>query len=258
VTPTPPSGHTPEDPLAEVGREPLHEAIASAREERRGGISARTLGVAAAASAVTSYTVSHVWGSGTVLSAALTPVLVALVSEFLHRPVDAVARVAPIHPRTTAGPPTGEQHPPRPADPPTRAEAEWAPVSYGETAPPAWRPRWRLILVTGLAAFALVVGIFTIPELVVGHSLTGAGGSTTYFSGPSPSPPAAHAPIQTTPATTPTTTTDTTTTTAPTGTTTTTTTPTTTTDTTTTQTNTNTTTAPANTNTTTTSTTPTH
>ncbi|MGI8803877.1 MAG: hypothetical protein ACR2KV_17225 [Solirubrobacteraceae bacterium] len=253
MVPTPPPERTPEDPLAGVGREPLHEAIASAREERRGGISARTLGVAAAASGVASYTVSHVWGSGTVLSAALTPVLVALVSEFLHRPVDAVARVAPIHPRTTAGPPKGELRPPRPADPPTGTEADWAPVSYGETAPPAWRPRWRLILLTGLAAFAIVVGIFTIPELVVGHSLTGAGGSTTYFSGPSPSTPAVHPPPQTAPRTT---TTDTTTTT-PTDTTTTTT-PSTTTETTTTQTNTTATTAPANPAPTSAPTTPTH
>ena len=94
---------SPQEPLAEVGREPLHEAIADARHERRGGISLQTLGVASAASAVASFTASHLWGPGTVASAALTPVVVALVSEFLRRPVHHVSataqRVVPIAPR---------------------------------------------------------------------------------------------------------------------------------------------------------------
>jgi hypothetical protein len=186
VTSSNPS-RSPQEPLAEIGREPLHEAIADARSERRGGISVQTLGVASAASAVASYTASHLWGPGTVASAALTPVVVALVSEFLRRPVHRVSataqRVAPIAPRPGGPPQTAPEPPP----------AEWSPVNYGDDAPrPAWRPRWRLVLLTGLLAFAIVVGFYTVPDLLVGHSITGSGGATTFFSsgGAAPTAPA--------------------------------------------------------------------
>ncbi|MEA2298371.1 MAG: hypothetical protein QOF77_1307 [Solirubrobacteraceae bacterium] len=214
MTPSSPnhSDRDPEEPLAEVGREPLHEAIASARDERRGGISLQTLLVAAGASAVASFTVSHLWGAGTVLSAALTPVLVALASEFLRRPVEHVSataqRVTPARPIPGAPGRAAQAEPPaaRPAPPP--APDDWAPVNYGEPRPAGWRPRWRLVLLTGLLAFAIVVGVYTVPELLVGHSISGASGSTTLFSGPSA--PAPQTKTDTTP-TNPTTTTQTTT-----------------------------------------------
>ncbi len=186
MTPSPasPPDPVPGAPLAEAGREPLHAAIASARQERRGGISVGTLTVASAASAAAAFTASHLWGSGTVLSAALTPVIVALVSEFLRRPVDRVsATVAPIIPR-----PPGSAEPLAPPEPPlgppTAVEQTgWTPVNWGaEPSRAGWRPRWRLVLATGLLAFAIVVAFYTVPDLVVGHSITGAGGPTTLFS----------------------------------------------------------------------------
>lgn len=187
----------PDEPLAEVGREPLHQAIAGARDERRGGISVQTLGVAAAASAAASYAASHLWGPGTVASAALTPVVVALVSEFLHRPINKVsataARAAPLPPR----PPGSRAVPGREAPPLTPDPADWTPISYGPPAPqPRWRPRWRLVLLTGLTAFAIVVGVYTVPDLVLGHSITGSGGATTFFSSGS-STPTVQVPVQT-------------------------------------------------------------
>jgi hypothetical protein len=188
---------SPQEPLAEIGREPLHEAIADARSERRGGISLQTLGVASAASAAASFAASHLWGPGTVASAALTPVVVALVSEFLRRPVNRVSvtaqRVVPIAQR-----PADPRHgPPAPQQPPPPT-AEWSAISYGDAPRPApWRPRWRLVLLTGLLAFAIVVGFYTVPDLLVGHSITGGGGATTFFSsgGSAPSTPT---PTQTT------------------------------------------------------------
>ncbi len=207
MTPDPPSP-IPDEPLAEVGREPLREAIASARHERRGGISVGTLGVAAAASAAASYTASHVWGSGTVLSAALTPVIVALVSEFLRRPVDRVAataqRVAPIVPRTPSGAagPAEPRSPEPPRDETQVGQGDWATVSYEPPATPGWRPRWRLVLATGLLAFVIVVAVYTVPDLLVGHSITGAGGSTTFFSGGAQNTPLVTTPTVSTPTTT--------------------------------------------------------
>jgi hypothetical protein len=198
VTPSPPSppNPVPEEPHAEIGREPLHEAIASARQHRRGGISIGTLSVASAASAAAAFAASHLWGSGTVLSAALTPVVVTLVSEFLRRPVDRVsATVAPIVPRPAA---SGS---PGPAEP---AETDWAPVNYEATPRAEWHPRWRLVVLTGLLAFAIVVAVFTVPELLVGHSITGAGGSGTFLSGGVKAAPPAGTPTTTTTTTTPT------------------------------------------------------
>jgi hypothetical protein len=43
------------------------------------------------------------------------------------------------------------------------------------------RPRWRIAVVTGLLAFAIVVGVFTVPDLLAGHSITGNGQQTTFF-----------------------------------------------------------------------------
>ena len=195
----------PDEPLAEVGREPLHEAIAVARQDRRQGISVQTLGIAAAASAAASYAASHLWGPGTVVSAALTPVIVALVSEFLRRPINKVsataARFAPPLVRTSAPPPAPGREPRLTPDP-----ADWTPISYGPPPPqPRWRPRWRLVLLTGLTAFAIVVGVYTVPDLVLGHSITGAGGATTFFSSGSQSPTTVqvHVETVTTPAPTP-------------------------------------------------------
>jgi hypothetical protein len=52
------------------------------------------LAIAAVASAAASFAASWLWGPGTLLSAAVTPVLVAPVSEALRRPVQTVAVTA--------------------------------------------------------------------------------------------------------------------------------------------------------------------
>jgi hypothetical protein len=66
------------------------------REGDRSGsrISLQTLLVASVASAAASYAASRAWGPGALVSAAATPVIVALVSEFPRRPVRAVAATA--------------------------------------------------------------------------------------------------------------------------------------------------------------------
>ena len=49
--------------------------------------------IASAASVAAAFVVSRVWGPGTVYGAAATPVIVALVSELLHRPAQAIETV---------------------------------------------------------------------------------------------------------------------------------------------------------------------
>jgi hypothetical protein len=59
-------------------------------EERR--LNMRTLTIASAASATAAAVTSQLWIAGTWLAAALTPVLVTLISEAMHRPTERIAR----------------------------------------------------------------------------------------------------------------------------------------------------------------------
>ncbi len=182
------------------------------------GISAATLAVASAASALAAFVVHHLWGPGTVLSAAATPVIVALTSEFLRRPVARVptlqeigaARLAPARERVPSGAyrsqgatarsaryaaPRGDDQPPAPpragyAIRGDRPRAARPPRGRGDGAdPPApayryVRPRrawWRPALLTGLVALGLVAVAFTLSDLAVGHAVTGRGHATTLF-----------------------------------------------------------------------------
>jgi hypothetical protein len=168
----------------------------------------QTLIVASVASAVTSYTVSRLWGPGTLLSAAATPILVALISELVRRPVVGVSStaqkvaVAPLRhrpstrahdvPPPSAAAPAPEQprHPPPPAQPGSPAsEEQWSPAGPPPVIEePRARPRWRLVLVTGMLACLIVVGLFTALDVIAGRSITGNGNSSTYFSGSSNHP----------------------------------------------------------------------
>jgi hypothetical protein len=59
-------------------------------EERR--LNIRTLAIASLASAIAAIVTSQFWAGGTPIAAAVTPVIVALVSEMLTRPTERIAR----------------------------------------------------------------------------------------------------------------------------------------------------------------------
>src|SRR4051794_18088905 len=65
-------------------------AAQSREEERR--LNTRTLTTASVASASAAAVTSQLWIAGTWIAAALTPVLVALISEAMHRPTERIAR----------------------------------------------------------------------------------------------------------------------------------------------------------------------
>jgi hypothetical protein len=171
------------------------------------GISLQTLIIASLASAAAAFAASRIWGRGTLISAAATPVVVALVSEFLRRPVQTVATTAkkvptvqtlpavrtrtiaaPEDPNRVNGDPTIPAEPPSPSVParPRRVDPAAAitpnvePIKYYGRAD-TWRPRWRPALATGLVAFAIVVALYTLPDLLAGRSITGNGQPTTFF-----------------------------------------------------------------------------
>jgi hypothetical protein len=154
----------------------------------QGGLSAKTLLIAGAASAIAAIVIPMLWRPGTVFAAAMTPVVIALVSEVLKRPVDTVSAVRtrrPVRGAETLDQPFDE--PFDPLAPPTAEELDALPET--RSAPPALHRRkpltarqWKLALATGLAAFAIVATLFTASELLAGDAVSG-GSRTTFFGG---------------------------------------------------------------------------
>src|SRR3954447_19228272 len=159
-----------------------------------------TLFLSAVASAAAAYITSKIWAPGTLFSAAMSPVIVALVKEGLRKPtekvVNGVPAVVPSPSRwTRTGPsdpglvPEGSPAPPPPVDPaaphvvlPPVVTGDHGPVNVYSTR--GRRRRWRLAVITGLLGFAACVLFFTVPELIAGKSLgRGSGEATTIFGG---------------------------------------------------------------------------
>lgn len=156
-----------------------------------GGLSVTTLLIAAAASATAALVIPMVWRPGTVFAAAMTPIVVALVSEMLRRPVETVSSVRVRRtPRGTAILDAPPEEPFDPLAPPSADDLAALPES--RTAPRAEHRRrpltarqWKIALATGLVAFVAVVAILTASELLTGEPASSAGGRTTFFGGKS-------------------------------------------------------------------------
>jgi hypothetical protein len=161
----------------------------SAREEER-RVNLRTLVIASAASATAALVTSRLWIAGTWIAAATTPVLVALISELLHRPTERIARSL-----TTDSPALPDPEAParRVAE---RLRADDAPVPDPDAPvriyrtesarPPAGRTRqiaYRAVFATAALAFVIGVLALTLPELIAGSSFGRNDGRTTLFSG---------------------------------------------------------------------------
>jgi len=172
-------------------------------DERR--LSVRTLAIASIASATAAIVTSLFWRGGTPVAAAITPVIVALVSEMLHRPTTVIAERltverAALPQRDRRG--LGRSEPARPQPERERAAKDLDAVrtlrrDLPGTHPPSERPgrvagpgdigdvsvyrrspaRKRRLLpvkpIAIMAALAFVIGtaIVTVPELVAGRSI---------------------------------------------------------------------------------------
>jgi hypothetical protein len=184
----------------------------TAREEER-RVNIRTLAIASIASAAAAVITSQFWLQGTWMAAAVTPVIVALISEMLHKPTDVIAervtsRGTSILP-ATRGPaePSGpagsrgraeysREEEPAPAEPGTRGEPAAPPVRvYKAGADKPLRPRASrrkiavgVVALTALLAFAIAAAAVTGTELLTGGSIGKGRGDTTLFSGDSKKP----------------------------------------------------------------------
>jgi hypothetical protein len=194
-----------------------HSRTAEREEESR--LNMRTLVIASAASAAAALITSRLWIAGTWIAAAMTPVIVTLVSELLHRPTERIARTlttdrAALPAAGGAAPPArpdadplpdrvpeepgagaGRAQPPAPApgsDAPVRVYRSGAagphatlPGEGGRRRRPATRRRriaYRAVFGTAALAFVIAVAVITVPELVAGGSVGKGDGRTTFFS----------------------------------------------------------------------------
>lgn len=139
-------------------------------------MSIRTLAIASASSAIAAIVTSRLWAAGTPIAAAMTPVLVTIVSEMLHRPTAKIAERFTVE--TDALPDaTGSGPPPREAEARESQPAREMPDSvrvYRSSGSGAREPRslpWKLIFTTAGLAFLIAVAVLTIPRVFAGESL---------------------------------------------------------------------------------------
>jgi len=155
--------------------------------------------IASASSLVAAVVVSKLWGGGTLFGAALTPVIVAVVSEGLRKPATVVATVRQT--RTPTYDPVAEgrrgmaegdlsrARPARPGEAPERRVHRAGPAvpaaaaAAGRAAAAPGRSRRRLLLAvaTGLVAFVVAGVVLTGSELVLGNSVVSSSKRTTYI-----------------------------------------------------------------------------
>lgn len=150
-------------------------------QQQSSGISVQTLAISVAAAVAAAVVVPMVWERGTLVATAMTPVIVALVSEGLRHPAEkittATSRVAR-RPGAPAGPEPFDPLPEEERGGPTQDDDP-----FGLRERPPVRRHWRLAVVTGLVAFVLAATALTMSELVFGGAATRDSARTTIFGG---------------------------------------------------------------------------
>ncbi len=151
------------------------------------GVDVTTLIITAVASLTAAYLTSEIWAPGTLASAAITPVIVALVKEALFKPAEVVTRAVPVRGVVRSAPPRDEPYDPvAPFEPGDERVAQQGEIQ-GSSRPVA-RHAWKLAVATGLLGFLVAAVIITVPEIVAGGSATGGDRQTTFFGGKKSSP----------------------------------------------------------------------
>jgi hypothetical protein len=119
-----------------------------------------TLIVASASSAAAAVVVRELWPSGTIASAAMTPLLIAVFGELLYRPAHRLTHTAREHLKRRPG-------------------VSWRTIDQIARIP----SRWQRVLATAGVAFLIGSVVLTGGELLVHHSLASARDRTTLWGG---------------------------------------------------------------------------
>jgi hypothetical protein len=168
--------------------------VTSDRKQAGPGLSVTTLMIASLSSLAAALVVSKLWGGGTLIGAAMTPVIVALVSEGLRRPATVITTVRV--PRSGRYDPVAEgraglregdlerARAPVPAAAAAKRRvhrAEGRAMTGGGLRLRLPRPRVIAAVVTGLVAFVVAGVVLTGSELVLGKSVVSSSKRTTYI-----------------------------------------------------------------------------
>lgn len=158
-------------------------SLACSRVQGNRRIELRTLVIASVASAAAAGITSQFWIRGTPIAAALTPLIITLVSELLHRPTERLA--GRIRPETDALAEASAAASPPAATAPATDAAPPAPDVEPAPRRPVDRRRiaWAAVLGTGLLAFAIGATALTVAELVAGGSIGKGDRATSLISG---------------------------------------------------------------------------
>lgn len=185
-------------------------------------LSPQTLIVASLASLTAAIVTSTFWQRGTPITAALTPVIVAIASELYGRPARRITELGAGRTRRLSENVREPERVPTGAPPERWRPEALRPPDEGDVGPmrvyrteqrssPIRRVHIRVALLTAAIAFVIAAAVLTLPELVFGGSVA-SHGKTTFFGGGHRSHKTStkHQTTQTTPTTTaPTTTTPT-------------------------------------------------
>jgi hypothetical protein len=160
-----------------------------------GGLSVTTLVIASCSAAVATVVVPLFWEKGTLIATAVTPIVVAVVSELLHKPVERIGAVG-VWRQTSGGTAIREPGAPRPADEPSDplpaeervavpATSRADPYGLYERPPRRLdRRHLRIALVTGVLGFFIAAAFVTASELALfGKSVSQGDRRTTFFGG---------------------------------------------------------------------------
>ncbi len=151
------------------------------------GSNLRTLLIASAASAAAALLTSQLWIAGTWIAAALTPVIVTLVSDLLNRPTERIARSltadSEARPEALGTAPPSRPEAARASDPQTTRPGTGGPTLPSAARPRSHRRKIAFGAVFGTAALALVIAVvaITVPELIAGGPAGTNDGRTTFF-----------------------------------------------------------------------------
>jgi hypothetical protein len=162
--------------------------MTSHRQQAKSGLSVSTLTIASLSSLAAALVVSKLWGGGTLLGAAMTPVIVAIVSEGLRRPATVISTVRP--PRAARFDPIAEGRTGLREGDLERARAQVPAAAVAERRVHRAsggglsfrlpRPRVLAAVATGLVAFVIAGVLLTGSELVLGKSVVSSSQRTTF------------------------------------------------------------------------------
>ncbi len=157
-------------------------------KQEKGGLQLSTLLISSLSAVAAAVIVPYFWERGSLLAVAVTPIIVALVTEALNRPTKVITKAAPrVTRRTAALDPqqvTGVAEPER--------VGRWGNEDdpFGLRTPQRSKQRrgfpWKLGIVTGLVAAVIGAAVVTASELAIfGHAVGGKERSTSVFGGSS-------------------------------------------------------------------------